>query len=43
LVGKYLTWGIPALNALAVAFAAYAVAGRLGLTGGPGTRTATTG
>ncbi|GAA2387958.1 purine-cytosine permease family protein [Nonomuraea africana] len=35
LVGKYVAWGIPALNALLVAFAAYAVAGRLGLTGAP--------
>ncbi|GAA2691305.1 purine-cytosine permease family protein [Nonomuraea recticatena] len=35
LIGKYVAWGIPALNALVVAFAAYAIAGRLGLTGAP--------
>ncbi|MEU4547199.1 purine-cytosine permease family protein [Nonomuraea dietziae] len=35
LIGKYVAWGIPALNALMVAFAAYAIAGRLGLTGAP--------
>ncbi|WP_346114129.1 cytosine permease [Nonomuraea maheshkhaliensis] len=35
LVGHYLTWGIPALNALLVAFVLYAAAGRLHLTGSP--------
>jgi cytosine permease len=36
LIGEYVHWGIPALNALVVAFAGYAVAGRLGLTKGLG-------
>ncbi|QYC42355.1 Cytosine permease [Nonomuraea coxensis DSM 45129] len=40
LVGHFLAWGIPALNALLVAFVLYAVAGRLRLTG-PAARTAT--
>jgi cytosine permease len=31
LIGKYVEWGIPSLNSLAVAFVAYVVAGRLGL------------
>ncbi|MDH2424997.1 cytosine permease [Sphaerisporangium sp. TRM90804] len=31
LVGKFVTWGVPALNALAVAFVAYVAAGRAGL------------
>ncbi|MGW2222467.1 purine-cytosine permease family protein [Nonomuraea sp. NPDC001684] len=34
LVGHYLTWGIPALNALLTAFVLYTAAGKLGLTGG---------
>jgi cytosine permease len=38
LVGKYLAWGVPALNSLIVAFLAYLAAGRLGLTRGVGTR-----
>lgn len=36
LTGEYVHWGIPALNALVVAFAAYAVVGRLGLARGAG-------
>ena len=36
LVGKYVGWGLPSLNSLALAFAAYAVLGRLGLTRGVG-------
>lgn len=36
LVGKYLSWGVPALNSLIVAFVAYVVAGRAGLTRGVG-------
>jgi cytosine permease len=36
LVGKYLSWGIPALNSLIVAFVGYVVAGRAGLTRGVG-------
>ncbi|GAA4490436.1 cytosine permease [Actinoallomurus oryzae] len=36
LVGKYLGWGIPALNSLIVAFVGYVVAGRAGLTRGVG-------
>jgi cytosine permease len=36
LVGKFVTWGIPALNSLIVAFVGYLVAGRLGLTRGVG-------
>jgi cytosine permease len=36
LVGKYLGWGVPALNSLIVAFVAYVVAGRAGLTRGVG-------
>jgi cytosine permease len=36
LVGKYLGWGVPALNSLIVAFAGYIVAGRAGLTRGVG-------
>ncbi|MEU4513133.1 cytosine permease [Nonomuraea wenchangensis] len=40
LVGHFLAWGIPALNALLVAFVLYAVAGKLGLTGSV-SRTAT--
>jgi cytosine permease len=42
LVGKYLAWGVPALNSLIVAFLAYVVAGRLGLTRGVGNRSART-
>ncbi|MFI6900304.1 purine-cytosine permease family protein [Nonomuraea sp. NPDC050394] len=34
-IGKYLEWGIPALNALLAAFVLYVVAGKLGLTGSP--------
>ncbi|GAB3983960.1 cytosine permease [Actinoallomurus acanthiterrae] len=37
LIGKFVTWGVPALNSLIVAFAGYLVAGRLGLTRGVGT------
>jgi cytosine permease len=37
LIGQYLHWGIPALNALVVAFVGYVLAGRLGLTRGVGT------
>ncbi|MFI7442731.1 purine-cytosine permease family protein [Nonomuraea indica] len=33
LIGHFLTWGIPALNALLAAFLLHAAAGRLGLTG----------
>jgi cytosine permease len=36
LVGKYLDWGIGSVNALVLAFAAYIVLGRLGLTRGVG-------
>jgi cytosine permease len=36
LVGKFVTWGVPALNSLIVAFVGYLVAGRLGLTRGVG-------
>ncbi|TMR92561.1 purine-cytosine permease family protein [Nonomuraea basaltis] len=32
-VGNYVTWGIPALNALIAAFVLYAIAGKFGLTG----------
>ncbi|MEO3869794.1 cytosine permease [Nonomuraea sp. B12E4] len=32
-IGNYLTWGIPALNALVAAFVLYVVAGKLGWTG----------
>ncbi|MEV8633973.1 cytosine permease [Streptosporangium sp. NPDC051023] len=39
LVGKYVTWGIPALNSLVFAFAGYAFAGKLGLTRGVGSET----
>ncbi|GAA3821485.1 cytosine permease [Sphaerisporangium flaviroseum] len=31
LVGKYVTWGVPALNALVVAFVAYTLAAKIGL------------
>jgi cytosine permease len=37
LIGQYLHWGIPALNALVIAFVGYTLAGRLGLTRGVGT------
>ncbi|MBB5081811.1 purine-cytosine permease family protein [Nonomuraea endophytica] len=33
LIGHYVTWGIPALNALLAAFVLYALAGKAGLTG----------
>jgi cytosine permease len=36
LIGEYVHWGIPALNALAVSFIGYLLAGRLGLTRGFG-------
>lgn len=36
LVGKYLSWGVPALNSLIVAFVGYVAAGRAGLTRGVG-------
>ncbi|MFF0250135.1 purine-cytosine permease family protein [Streptosporangium sandarakinum] len=35
LIGKYLAWGIPALNALVAAFVSYVIAGKLGLTDFP--------
>jgi len=34
LIGEYVHWGIPALNALVVSVAGYVLAGRLGLTRG---------
>jgi cytosine permease len=37
LIGKYVTWGLPSINSLVVGFAAYVVAGRLGLIRGVGT------
>ncbi|RCG32922.1 cytosine permease [Sphaerisporangium album] len=36
LVGKFVTWGLPSINSLVVAFVLYAVAGRLGLVRGYG-------
>ena len=36
LVGRFLTWGLPSINSLVVAFAAYVVAGKLGLVRGVG-------
>jgi cytosine permease len=36
LIGEYVHWGIPALNALVVSFIGYILAGRLGLTKGFG-------
>jgi cytosine permease len=36
LIGQYVHWGIPALNALVVSFVLYVAAGRLGLTRGFG-------
>ncbi|MCW2943740.1 MAG: cytosine permease, partial [Actinoallomurus sp.] len=36
LVGQYVHWGIPSINSLVVAFVAYLVLGRLGLTAGAG-------
>ncbi|MFG2076830.1 purine-cytosine permease family protein [Nonomuraea maritima] len=41
LIGHYVTWGIPALNALLAAFVLYAAAGRLGLTATPAARATT--
>jgi cytosine permease len=37
LIGKYVTWGLPSINSLVVGFAAYVVAGNLGLIRGIGT------
>jgi cytosine permease len=36
LVGKYVEWGLPSVNSLVLAFVAYVVLGRLGLTRGVG-------
>jgi cytosine permease len=36
LIGRYVHWGIPSINSLVVAFVAYLVLGRLGLTAGAG-------
>ncbi|GAA4586533.1 cytosine permease [Planotetraspora phitsanulokensis] len=36
LVGKFVTWGLPSINSLIVAFVLYAVVGRLGLIRGYG-------
>jgi cytosine permease len=35
LVGKYLEWGIPSVNALVFAFVAYVAIGKLGLVRRP--------
>ncbi|MER7249413.1 cytosine permease [Kribbella sp. NPDC000426] len=37
LIGKYVAWGLPSINSLVVGFAAYVVAGKLGLIRGVGT------
>jgi cytosine permease len=37
LIGKFVTWGLPSINSLVVAFVLYAVVGRLGLIRGYGT------
>jgi cytosine permease len=36
LVGKFVTWGLPSINSLVVAFVLYVAAGKLGLTRGFG-------
>lgn len=37
LIGRFVTWGLPSINSLVVAFVAYVVAGKLGLIRGIGT------
>jgi cytosine permease len=41
LIGKYVEWGIPSLNALIFALVAYVAAGKMGLLGHPESSRAT--